>query len=277
MLVAAVGCGKAEGTSEAPLGQARQAAVSGPDFVVTAVSGPASTPYDRSNTVSVTVCNQGTVSDSTQVELLLSTDAIIEMPESYGPGEDLRISGSSPQYLDPGECRTLPMHAHFSSSIAEGAYYLGAIVDPDNTRPELIEDNNTKTGNRMGVGSKGDFFIKSVAGPASAQMGQSITVTVTVCNQGTFRDSTRVDLMLSSDATIEVPEVYGPYEDVRLAASDILYLEPGQCQTVDLQSTVSAYRAEAYYLGAVADYDNARPELIEDNNTKAGNVINVTP
>jgi len=33
----------------------------------------------------------------------------------------------------------------------------------------------------------------------------------------------------------------------------------------------------SYYLGAAADFHNARPELIEDNNTKAGNVINVTP
>jgi len=73
------------------------------------------------------------------------------MPEVYGPGEDVRLSGTPLQYLDPGECRTLSLNAWFSSSTPEGAYYLGAVADPDNTRPELIEDNNTKTGNVINV------------------------------------------------------------------------------------------------------------------------------
>ena len=41
--------------------------------------------------------------------------------------------------------------------------------------------------------------------------------------------------------------------------------------------TASAPSSGGYYLGAAADPYGSRPELIEDNNTKAGTFISVTP
>ena len=87
----------------------------------------------------------------------------------------------------------------------DGAYYLGAVIDAQNTQPELMEDNNSNSGYRMGVGNRADFIVKSVTGPASAQPGQQVTAQVEVCNQGTMDGSTDVEVYLSADAVITPP------------------------------------------------------------------------
>src|SRR5438045_345045 len=47
------------------------------DFVVKSVTDPPSSPTRRSSELQVQVCNQGTMADSTDVEVYLSADAII--------------------------------------------------------------------------------------------------------------------------------------------------------------------------------------------------------
>ena len=63
---------------------------------------------------------------------------------------------------------------------AEGAYYFGAVADPSGHLDELSEDNNITTGGRIGIGDKPDLVVTSVRGAAGAQLGQQLTVTVTV-------------------------------------------------------------------------------------------------
>ncbi|HEX8823191.1 MAG TPA: CARDB domain-containing protein, partial [Archangium sp.] len=247
-----------------------------PDFVVTSVTGPASVKPDRQFTATVTVCNQGTQADSTEVELYLSKDATITpmMWTSPNPNADLPLLRSPTHHLNPGQCQTLTQSV--SASVpSEGAWYVGAAVDPENYRPELIEDNNTLAGTRMGVGYLSDIVVTSVTGPASVKPGQSFDATVTVCNQGTMGDSTDVQLYLSKDATITPTMMPDPSTDQPLDFLVINYLGAGQCQT--LTKSVSAWVPSegAWYVGAVADPGNFRPELIEDNNTLAGTRMGV--
>ncbi|QSQ26699.1 hypothetical protein JY651_17970 [Pyxidicoccus parkwayensis] len=251
-----------------------------PDFVVTSVKGPTSVGSGQPLTAQITVCNQGTLADSTDVGLILSADATIR--KSTGPGqvEDSAVGFTPVGTLAPGQCTTVSLsgNAYPPPPGADGAYYLGAIVDPDNTRVELLEDNNTNAGSLLGVGSRPDFVVTSVKGPSSVQSGQALAAQVTVCNQGTQPGDTDVGVFLSADATIRTSTGTGPVEDAPVGFAPVGTLSPSQCRTVSVSG--SAYLPPpgndgAYRLGAVVDPGNTRVELIEDNNTNADFVLGV--
>jgi subtilase family serine protease len=246
-----------------------------PDFVVTSVTGPASAQPGQNITAQVTVCNNGTQGDSTDVEVYLSADDAIRAYVFPGPPEDSLVGMATTGYLYAGQCATVLVTGSASAPPpgGDGAYHLGAVVDPYQSRMELIEDNNSLAGYRMGLGNKPDFVVTAVTGPASAQSGQALTAQVTVCNKGTQGDSTDVELYLSADATIRANVPPGPSEDSWLGSAPVGYLYPSQCTTVSV--TGNAYVPApgsdgAYHLGAVVDSYNSRPELLEDNNTLAG-------
>ncbi|MDC0712361.1 CARDB domain-containing protein [Stigmatella sp. ncwal1] len=247
---------------------------SGADFVVTAVTGPKSASQSQSMTASVTVCNQGTLSDSTWVEVFLSSDAVISPSVPPGPPTDFLLGGTATRILSPGQCQTL-MVSGSAWSPAPGAYYLGAVADPQNDWPELIEDNNSLAGSRIGIGSGADFVVVALTGPKSAQQNQPITVSVAVCNQGTLSESTRVEVLVSSDTVISPAQPPGPPADVLLGSVNTPVLAPGYCQTLQVSGIAWSPAPGAYYLGAVVDPQNSRPELIEDNNTLAGSRIGI--
>jgi subtilase family serine protease len=249
-----------------------------PDFVVERVTGPASAQHGQQITAQVKVCNQGTVSGETQVELYLSTDAEIVPPTPGMPPhlQDQPVTVASTNYLNPGQCQTLAMSGS-AWTFMEGAHYLGAAADPYNYVTELIDDNNTRAGNRMGVGNDPDFVVERVTGPVSAGQGEYITAQVKVCNQGTMGDSTSVDLYLSSDAIIEPfdPSLPAYLQDWLVGEAFTNHLNPGQCQTLSISGSVWANVEGAHYLGAVVDPHNGRPELLEDNNATTGNRMGV--
>src|SRR5205814_1814560 len=129
------------------------------------------------------------------VDLFLSSDATITAADSLLGG-----LAPPPGPLNPGTCATLT--GTVNASVPNGVYYIGAIADRSNLLVELIEDNNTATGNRVGVGNKPDLIVTQVSGPPSATGGASMAIAVTVCNQGTQPGSAPVDLLLSADSTI---------------------------------------------------------------------------
>ncbi|WP_395847122.1 CARDB domain-containing protein [Cystobacter fuscus] len=251
----------------------------GADFVITSVKGPASVEPGQPLTAQVTVCNQGTVAESTRVALLLSEDGFISYPSPSAPSEDSLVNAKQLELLFPGQCATVslsgPAQVPPMSRPDVRAFHLGAVVDPDNVTPEFIEGNNTHSGYRLGVGAGADFVITSVKGPASAQPGQPLTAEVAVCNQGTRAESTRVLLLLSKDESIRVPSSSGSSEDVVVGDQPVPSVLPGQCVTVAISGQASGSPQRwpgdwGFYLGAVVDPNNATPELIEDNNVHSG-------
>jgi hypothetical protein len=244
------------------------------DFVVTAVTGPTSVKPGVAFTTNTTLCNRGQVTDSASVEVYLSADATIRASLPSQPPEDFLLGTVTIGPLAAGQCLTKALSVT-APSVPEGAYSLGAIADPLNSRPELIEDNNASAGNRIGVGNKADFVVTTVTGPNSVKPGVAFTANVTLCNRGQFSDTVNADVLLSADTTVQLPVVPGPTEDIYLGSVTGVALTPGQCLTKALSVTAPSVSDGAYYLGAIADPLNSRPELIEDNNASAGNRIGV--
>jgi hypothetical protein len=142
---------------------------------------------------------------------------------------------------------------------------------------ELIEDNNSKAGNVIGVGNRADFVITSVTGPSSVVRNASFSASVTVCNRGQLTDTVDVDLYFSADATIRTPTPPIPPEDSYLGSLPGVTLAPGACSTRSITVPANVPASGSYYLGGVADPFNSRVELNEENNTKAGTYMSVTP
>ncbi|MDY7230220.1 CARDB domain-containing protein [Hyalangium rubrum] len=246
------------------------------DFIIKSVTAPASTRPGEMFMTAVTVCNQGTRYGSTEVQLVLSEDSTIRFSYSGTPyNQDMPLNSFSSGPLEPGQCRTEQVQTSVYAP-EDGGWYLGAVADPGDSEEELIESNNTKASTLMGVGYRPDYTVQTVGVPASMAPGQPFTVTVTVCNQGTQYGSTEGQLVLSEDTDIRFSYSGSPYtQDIPLAPFSSGPLEPGQCNTQELEGIAHAPREGAWYLGAVVDAENYEQELIETNNTKASKLVGV--
>jgi subtilase family serine protease len=237
----------------------------GPDLVVQSISGPPSVSPNSPFTLSITVCNQGTTpSQGTQVNAYLSADATITQA-------DTGLGGASVDPLDAGACETVTVNG-FSPGywLQQGAYTLGAIVDPQNWVPELIETNNATAGTVIGFGYGPDFVVTSVSGPSSVSSGGPFAASITVCNQGTGASpGVQVDAYLSTDATLTTSDF-----DAGSAFTD--FLDVGACATVTVNGNASVPPG-AYTLGAIVDPQNQVRELIESNNATPGGSLSVGP
>src|SRR6185503_5958721 len=111
---------------------------------------------------------------------------------------------------------------------------------------ELLEANNAKTGDAIGVGSGPDYVVSAVSGPPSSLPGSSLSASVTVCNQGTAPGwGTNVQVLLSTDTSITLA-------DAGFAMAPVPGINPGACTTVT--ATGNPWVSDgAYFLGAIVD------------------------
>lgn len=173
--------------------------------------------------------------------------------------------------LGASECRTVTVTGS-AGSAAEGTYHLGAIVDPHGLEAELFEDNNSRAGNRIGIGHRPDLAVTAVSGPVSQLPGQRFNASVTVCNQGTVHHHGDVELFLSADSVITPGSPSGPGPDTHIGYGSTTILAPGQCQTLSIPTMASVPVEGAYYLGAYVDPGQRLVELFEDNNAARATV-----
>ncbi len=236
------------------------------DFRIQAVRGPPSVLPEQPFVVEVAVCNEGTVSASTEVRLVLSEDATVRFSPAQSPaGQDLPLAAFTSEALEPGQCETQQLEVAVQVPY-EGLWYLGAVADPADVVPEFKENNNTRASKPMGIGAMPDLVIRSVKGPASGSPGGTGEVKVTTCNQGTVSDPLLVGVLLSSD-----PE-FSTSEDLEVGFMDVGWLEPGQCVTSQIPVTWP-WEAGAWHLGALA-YSYGW-EFDMDNNTRVGGMIEI--
>ncbi|MFL5359196.1 CARDB domain-containing protein [Archangium sp.] len=303
-LLALAGCGREEASSEALHARSVSAALeSGTDLVVTEVRGPANVRPGQGFTASVTVCNQGSVPSSyynrPRLELFLSMDAALTPPDPFNPSpppaDQVSIGWVEVESLAPEQCvtKSVPAYAWLPPAAqGDGAYYLAAAVDTMGVEQESREDNNVLVSGLMGVGYRADLVVTAVSGPASASNGQSFTASVKVCNQGTTPTSggyypygsARVELFLSMDTTLTLPDPANPSPAVPMDQRSIGYVEldtlyEGQCVTknvpVHAWTPPDAQGDGAFYLAAAVDTTGVEKELREDNNVRVGALMGV--
>ncbi|MFP2963331.1 CARDB domain-containing protein [Myxococcus sp. 1LA] len=264
------------------------------DLVITSLTGPASVEAQTAFTATVTVCNQGTAeSYPTELEVHLSTEARMVLPEHYGPGIPIPDSqayagGAWVPALGVNDCTTLNVPAWANRPVLsqpEQPLYLGAAINPYPLAGELREDNNTFVGDLMGVGFGPDLVITALQAPVSVEHSGNFTATVTVCNQGTqTSNSTEVDLYFSTQAHVVWPRWSGPgspYPSTQefIGSWSVQSLNPGQCVTEAVPAWVNlpqdAEPNHPLYLGAIIDTHRSEEELREDNNTFVSGLMGV--
>lgn len=273
----------------------------GPDWVVTAVSGPSHLRTFQPGPMSATVCNAGTAATSGgQLELLLTTDPDVPAPSASGPGN--LDPGSAVSYgttslptLQAGECRTVSV---------PGPAYLTAVPYNTFTFPdlplrvaarvastqELRSDNNTFLGARISTGNGVDLVVRDLSAPIVASQAAPFSPQVTVCNEG-FGPSympTPVQVILSTEATPLLPTHGLPFTPTPLQTvigqTQVPGLGAGECITTPVLSFASrptgAYADQVLYLSAFVAPDGSGPygpDLRSDNDSLTGNVFVLLP
>ncbi|WP_088280523.1 CARDB domain-containing protein [Ideonella sp. A 288] len=116
-----------------------------------------------------------------------------------------------------------------------------------------------------------DLSLTAVTGPASAVRGDLIAASATVANTtSTAAPESVVNFYLSTDAIITTA-------DTLIGSAIAPAIVPGGTQVVAVTGTVPAsLTAGTYYIGAIVDPANTVDEGDEANNTRAGNLVNVT-
>ncbi|NOK13537.1 CARDB domain-containing protein, partial [Corallococcus exercitus] len=250
----------------------------GPDLVVSEVHTPASVRLGAGFLADVRVCNVGTMpSSSTEAKIYLSTLDTLSLPTPGSPAATQVPVGTVPvPVLEAGECLTVRTQAFAEPPPAatqpEQPLYVGAIIDPDQQRPELREDNNTRVAGRLGVGLGPDLVVTDLTGPANVSPGRPFSGSVKVCNVGTDRAmDVRADVLLSTEASLSSSQVPGSQTESFVAQAQAPGLDAGRCVTLPVSGISyppSAFQPGApLYLGARVDGMQSVPELRDDNNT----------
>ncbi|WP_208726482.1 CARDB domain-containing protein, partial [Corallococcus terminator] len=187
--------------------------------------------------------------------------------------------------LEPGECitRTLTLGAVLPpAATGEGAFYLGALIDTEQSVAEVDELNNGFVRGLMGVGDLADLVVSELKAPASARSGEYFPVELRVCNAGsTYVSGSNVALFISTQDTLSVPAPGSPPSPTQRQVGDVYVpsMEPGVCLT--LQGEASAQHPNAatpgqpLYFGAIVDPEGFREELREDNNVRVAGVLSI--
>jgi hypothetical protein len=118
----------------------------GADLYVSSVTGPGYLQDTQSFTSQVTVCNQGTRTsrESSRVGLFVSADETVT-------ASDVLLGEVGLPALGAGECSTVSVAS--GSSVPKGAWFLGAVADLYGGESEFLEDNNSRAGGSLAVGT----------------------------------------------------------------------------------------------------------------------------
>ncbi|RKG94983.1 CARDB domain-containing protein [Corallococcus carmarthensis] len=249
-----------------------------PDLVVTEVKTPPDARQGALFVADVRVCNVGTASSPpTQAAVVLSSQATLDAPAPGPvPQTQARVGEALVPALEVGRCVLVRAQASAQLPpipIAPGQpLYVGALVDPSASIPELREENNARVTGRFGVGNGPDLVVTDVKAPTSFSQGPAGTVSVTVCNVGTAQaPEVRVDALLSTQPSLSLPpQTPNPATEFPLAHFEGTGLDAGRCDTLSAQGYAGAPSSwqpgTPLYLGARVESPRFVPELRVDNN-----------
>ncbi len=247
----------------------------GPNLRIESIEAPPSALDGASASIEHEVCNVGTEpSPPTSLSLYLSDDAEIEGFVDGGPKSDFLLAEVHVPSLFEGECQASSAMAWLPGG-AFGLFHVGGIVDEWDAVPELLESDNARVLDRLGVGSGADFVVNRLSGPTSAFPHGVLPVEVEVCNQGTLHGGpVELSLYLSEDAEIE-GSYFVPGEDPMVGFLPVPGLAPGACHVETVDAHAGVPLDGPWQLGGIVDEGQHHPELREDNNLAVGGVVGI--
>jgi len=207
----------------------------------------------------VEVKNNGTISaDAVKVGWYLSTDNNITT-------SDYLIGTRNTPILQVNNYTTLGLTANLAN-IPPGNYYLGTIIDYEDSLVEFSEDNNigciSSSANITITVTQPDLQI-SACGASFSSGTTRFYNNVIVSNSGTTTSGTAtLGVYLSSNNTVNT-------SDYRVATASIPALSGGTTSSHNLSfntATVTGVPAGNYYVGLIADSGNTVTESNENNN-----------
>lgn len=242
----------------------------GPDFVVTSVSVPTALAPGQPFTATVTACNRGTLPGSTQVDLLISTDSVLNL------AGDVRAPGGF-FTLAAGQCQSQSVPSFMTVSAPPpppGAlgttFFIGGLADPNNSALELNETNNTSPARSFQLGFGPDFVITSFSAPSSAVPGALLATQVTMCNRGTTMGATDVTFLASTDTSFPAGHPISPTDRLLPAQGNLFFsLAANACETraFTIPAVSPNGQLGTIFLAAIADFNRSQLEFSETNNT----------
>ena len=242
------------------------------DLVIKSVNAGVSTVVSGDTlAINSSVENIGvsTTTLSHSVGLYLSSDSEIDTSDVYLGG------WTATTQLAKNESESKEVLGIVPPSLAAGEYYLGVIADVKGAVNETDEANNSgQVSQVINVTSSYDLSITSISSDLSeAFRGGRLALSSTVKNNGLsdIDAGHNVGLFLSMDNVIDTSDIQvGSW-----VASKVLgYGEP-QLEEIFVEIP-KALPAGNYYIGAIADSNNAVAETDETNNSMSGAVVVVS-
>lgn len=230
-----------------------------PDLVVTALTPPATAIPGTNITIPTTISNIGNASTGG-----IYWVGFYLCPTSNINTSCMNLATKMFNTLAPGTSQTVNIQTYLGS-VASGTYYIGAIADPSNQLVESDETNNVLAGSPTTVLKGPDLVMTAVTTPATATVGQQLSVPVTVKNQGigTALNSFYVSTYLCPTSDINT-------SCTNLRSQLVGSLAVGASQSWNVIFNVPPVAAGTYYIGAIADSSNLNEEMDETNNALAG-------
>jgi len=228
-----------------------------PDYVINDLQGPTEGFLGKTIAVSYTVCNTS-LHDAPDVQMgfYLSSQNSVN-------NTDRRIGEQRIPALLPEGCHSSDTSLSIPADLAARDYYLGAIVDDDDTVHEQREDNNTMVAHVIAIADYVDLTVTSLTGTVKVVPGGIIRATDTICSVGSRQPGlSYAALYLSDDAKITK-------EDIPLDTHDTRLFKPGTCVDADYWGVLPVHEHGTYYLGSIADYRDEIQEGDDTNNTSA--------
>ena len=231
----------------------------GPDLVPTSVSGPSSGVRGGTAQVSVQISNTG-MEDTTNVDysIYLSADTSIT-----GSGNDVLVGSDVTGTIAQGNAWSGLVNLGIPSNLADGCWYWGIIVDPNNSIVEMDEGNNALPSSGQFCLEQADIIIDSIGFSNDAVSGQSTTVYINLSNAGgSDASSFDVRLLLSIDAQAGT-------DDTQVDSFRINPLTSGTSTSIVRSVTIPGQHIGDFHWVVIVDTSSEVAEDDESNNVAA--------
>ncbi len=236
----------------------------GADLTVTAVTSPAAAGPGDTIVVAETTSNPG------GADAPMSTTAFYLSINSAFDAADALLGSRLVPFLDAGASDAGTVALTIPPATTAGTYYIVAKADAENIVAETSETNNTKAGGALKIGP--DLTVLTVAAPALAEAGNTLSVTDTVKNLGgSSSPASETAFYLSLNATLDAPDVF-------LGSRVVPSVVAGATDSASVSLVVPASTTTGnYYIVAKVDPANTVAEVLETNNVRSSSLVRIGP